>query len=100
MRLAAVYTYIENLPFMESNNHGWIEEYCETCGICVKQCPPKAIRDESVSHETGRITHISQQDCFEYFAQFYGCSICVKVCPFSEAGDTYERLKDVVQKRS
>jgi epoxyqueuosine reductase len=100
VRLAAVYTTIENLPFSESNIHGWIEDYCEVCGICVRQCPPNAIRDESVTHETGRITHISQQDCFEYFAQYYGCSVCIKVCPFSESSDAYYRLRKIVNKVS
>ena len=96
VRLAAVYTNIGNLPFAVSNNHGWIEDYCEICGICVKQCPPEAIRDASVTHETGRITRIFQQDCFEYFAQYYGCSMCVKVCPFSESTDAYNRLRNVL----
>jgi epoxyqueuosine reductase QueG len=100
VRLAAVYTSIKNLPFVDSNVHGWIDEYCKTCGICINQCPPQAILEGTVTHDTGRVTNIKQQECFEYFAQYYGCSICVKVCPFSKAGDTYERLKAVVEKRS
>jgi Pyruvate/2-oxoacid:ferredoxin oxidoreductase delta subunit len=99
VRLAAVYTSIENLPFMDSNEHGWIDEYCKSCGICIKQCPPQAILEGTVTNDTGRVTNIKQQECFEYFAQYYGCSICVKVCPFSKAGDTYERLKAVVEKK-
>ncbi|MBY8997225.1 MAG: epoxyqueuosine reductase [Candidatus Thorarchaeota archaeon] len=99
VRLAAVYTGIENLPFADSNDHGWIDEYCKICGLCIKQCPPQAILKGNVTHDTGRITNIKQQDCFEYFAQFYGCSICVKACPFSKAGDTYERLKAVTEKK-
>jgi len=95
LRLAAVYTNITNLPFVDSNPHGWIEDYCKTCRICVQECPPEAILDESESHDTGRVTHISQQECFEYFAQYYGCSICVKVCPFSNP-NAYDRLKSVV----
>lgn len=98
LRLAAVYTNIGNLPFADSNMHGWIEDYCKVCGICVQQCPPKAILDESVTHETGRITHISQQKCFEYFAQHYGCSVCVKVCPFSKSADAYDRLKTIIDR--
>ena len=98
VRLAAVYTSIGNLPFAESNIHGWVEDYCETCGICVQQCPPEAILDESIAHETGLITRISQQGCFEYFAQYYGCSVCVKVCPFSKSADAYNRLRTVVEK--
>jgi epoxyqueuosine reductase QueG len=100
VRLAALYTSIENLPFADSNDHGWIEDYCKICGICINQCPPKAILEEKTIHDTGRETNIKQQECFEYFAQYYGCSICIKVCPFSKAGDTYERLKAVVEKRT
>ena len=99
VRLAAVYTSIQDLPFAETNDHDWIDEYCKICGICIKQCPPQAILEEAVTHDTGRITNITQQSCFEYFTQFYGCSVCVKVCPFSKAGDTYERLKAVLEKR-
>ena len=97
VRLAAVYTSIQNLPFAVTNDHGWIDEYCKTCGQCTKDCPPQAILEEVVTHDTGRVTRVKQQSCFKYFAQFYGCSICIKVCPFSKAGDTYERLKVVTK---
>lgn len=99
VRLAAAYTSIENLPFADSNDHQWIDTYCDICGLCIKHCPPKAILEKSIFHDTGRITKISQQDCFEYFAQYYGCSVCIKVCPFSSSGETYEQLKKAVKKK-
>jgi epoxyqueuosine reductase len=99
VRLAAVYTSIENLPFADSNDHQWIDIYCDICGICIKHCPPKAILEKSIFHDTGRITKISQHDCFKYFAQYYGCSVCVKVCPFSSSVEAYEQLKKVVKKK-
>jgi ferredoxin len=68
VRLAAVYMNVKNLPFKESNIHQWISDYCNVCGICIKKCPPKAILDNTIFHHSGQITHISQQDCFEYFA--------------------------------
>ena len=98
VRLAAVYTSIQNLPYAESNDHEWIEEYCKICGLCIEECPPHAILDESVTQGTGRVTNIKQRECFEYFAQYYGCSVCVKACPFSKAGDTYKLLKDAIEK--
>ena len=100
VRLAAVYTNIENLPYTESDTHGWIDDYCKVCGVCSRQCPPKAILDEPVIHETGRITHVSQRGCFEYFAQYYGCSVCIKVCPFSQRDDAYDRLRAIVNQFS
>jgi epoxyqueuosine reductase len=98
VRLAAVYTSIQNLPFSDGNVHDWIDEYCNVCGLCIKQCPTNAILDEPVVHQTGIITHTKQRACFEYFARFYGCSVCVKACPFSKAGDTYQRIKAVVER--
>ena len=100
VRLAAVYTSIKNLPFSKSSDHEWITEYCNMCKICIRNCPPKTILENSILHDSGRITKISQQDCFEYFAQYYGCSVCVKVCPFSGNVDAYERLKKAVEKKS
>ena len=97
VRLAAVYTNIENLPFSGSNPHGWIEDYCKKCGLCALQCPPKAILDEPVVSDNGLITHISQRECFEYFAQYYGCSVCIKACPFSMGRDAYQRLHTIFQ---
>lgn len=99
VRLAAVYTSIQNLPLADSNDHDWVDKYCKICGLCIKQCPPQAILDGTVTHSTGRITNIKQQECFEYFAQYYGCSVCVKACPFSEGPDAYDRLKQVLEKR-
>jgi len=99
IRLAAVYTSIQNLPDSKENNHTWIGEYCKVCGLCIKQCPPQAILEETVMHDTGIKTDIIQQDCFEYFIQNYGCSVCIKACPFSNGIDAYERLKGVVEER-
>ncbi|MCK5390150.1 MAG: epoxyqueuosine reductase, partial [Candidatus Thorarchaeota archaeon] len=84
VRLAAVYTSIENLPFAEQNDHSWIADYCSSCGLCIRGCPPRAILNESIVHDSGQTTNIKQAECFEYFLQYYGCSICIKVCPFSK----------------
>ncbi len=84
VRLAAVYTSIENLPFAEQNDHSWIADYCSSCGLCIRGCPPRAILNESIIHDTGQTTNIKQAECFEYFLRNYGCSLCIKVCPFSK----------------
>ena len=96
VRLAAVYTDITNLPNVDSKGLPWIDHYCKSCGRCIKECPAKAILEERVFHDNGRFTDIEQQTCFEYFAQNYGCSVCVKVCPFSKGPDMYDRLKNTI----
>jgi epoxyqueuosine reductase QueG len=92
VRLAAVFTSIEDLPFSERNKHAWVAEYCETCKICIKKCPPKALYGSPVDHGNGQITYVENDLCFPYFSDYYGCSVCVSVCPFNHV--PYENLKD------
>ena len=91
VRLAAVFTNITNLPFATENSHEWVPEYCATCGNCIKNCPPKAIYEKPIKRENGLLTHIENEKCFPYFASNYGCTICIRVCPFSTTG--YDKLK-------
>ena len=91
VRLAAVFTSIENLPFAENNEHQWIEKYCDRCGRCVSRCPPKAILDEPIV-QGERKTHIERDACFPYFVQYYACTICVRVCPFSR--QSYSAIRE------
>ena len=39
----------------------------------------------------GQITYVSNERCFPYFSDYYGCSVCIAVCPFSRSG--YGRVK-------
>ena len=91
VRLAAIFTSIENLPFGTGNKHRWVEEYCAACQVCVRKCPVGAILPEPERHGNGQITYVSNERCFPYFSDNYGCSVCIAVCPFSRSG--YERVK-------
>ena len=84
VRLAAVFTSIEDLPDTATDEHAWIEDFCRECVKCVRQCPPAAINEEPVRHETGRVTWIDSKRCLPYFVRNHGCSICIKVCPFHQ----------------
>lgn len=84
VRLAAVFTSIEDLPDTATDEHAWIEDFCRGCVKCVRQCPPAAINEEPVRHESGRVTWIDADRCLPYFVRHNGCSICIRVCPFHE----------------
>lgn len=90
VRLAAVYTSIENLPVCEKNEHSWVTDFCQNCMVCIKDCPPKALYNRPVDHKNGQITYVDNDLCFPYFAENYGCSVCIKVCPFNQV--SYETL--------
>ena len=90
-RLAVVFTSIENLPFKKENPHLWIKDYCAKCGKCVKKCPAEAIYDNPQPLEYGDQKYIDSNKCLEYFSNNYGCSVCIKECPFTT--NSYEKIK-------
>jgi NAD-dependent dihydropyrimidine dehydrogenase PreA subunit len=105
MRLAAVFTSIENLPFFEGGNehqgdnehragnaHAWVEDYCRTCGQCVRRCPTGAILEQPLERDNGLLMCMDAEKCFPYFMEHHGCSVCIKVCPFNRVG--YEAIKE------
>jgi ferredoxin len=96
VRLAAVFTSIENLPVPSGDNpHEWIGEFCDHCRLCVRKCPVDAIYTKPIVHEDGRITCVDDAKCLPFFATHDGCSICVAVCPFNKLG--YERLHETAR---
>ncbi|MFX1474226.1 MAG: hypothetical protein ACFFCO_01945 [Promethearchaeota archaeon] len=105
VRLAPVFIEHPYFEFTDHRDHDWIEAYCELCQRCERECPGQAINSEktvAIDNVPGigaLRTCIDRIRCFEFFSKTLGCSVCVKVCPFSEGGDIYERLKAVVQKR-
>ncbi|MGD8623862.1 MAG: 4Fe-4S dicluster domain-containing protein, partial [Anaerolineae bacterium] len=73
------------------NEHQWVEEYCAACQICIHKCPAEAIMPEPARQENGHITCVINERCFPYFSDWYGCSVCIAVCPFNHT--PYHRLK-------
>ena len=92
VRLAAVFTEIDNLPVYEGDEHAWVLDFCEVCRKCIRDCPPDAFYDHPIEHDNGLITVLDNEKCFPYFAKNHGCSICIKVCPFNQ--QSYDKIKD------
>ncbi|MHA1298725.1 MAG: 4Fe-4S double cluster binding domain-containing protein [Candidatus Helarchaeota archaeon] len=91
-RLSMIATDASPLPEKKSQKFG-IREYCKTCGACVKACPGQAILpfDKKIKSSDGKyLQNIIGDKCFPYFFKYHGCSICLKVCPFSNIG--YEKI--------
>jgi Pyruvate/2-oxoacid:ferredoxin oxidoreductase delta subunit len=92
VRLGAIFASIENLPFSTQNDHQWVEDFCTACQVCVGKCPVEAIMPEPVRRDNGHITYVINERCFPYFSDYYGCSVCIKVCPFNHT--PYENIKE------
>ena len=94
LRIAAVYTDIENLPFAEDNPHMWIKDFCQSCNRCVRLCPANAIYEKNilVNGNPDTQTSIDNTKCAVPFANNYGCTVCVKECTFFN--NDYATVKD------
>jgi NAD-dependent dihydropyrimidine dehydrogenase PreA subunit len=90
-RIAVVYTSIENLPRTETNQYEWIRDYCRTCAHCINVCPGNAIYRYPQKGPGATVTHMDRERCLPYFYRLYGCSWCIKECPFNSI--EYESLK-------
>ncbi|WP_113671785.1 4Fe-4S dicluster domain-containing protein [Vallitalea guaymasensis] len=91
LRIAAVYTDIENLPFSQENPHMWVKDFCDKCNKCVRSCPAGAIYEKAVTVGNDKMPTrcIDYTKCAVPFANDYGCTVCVKSCSFFN-GDYYK----------
>lgn len=99
-RLAAIYIDKKYFNFTDSSQNDWIEFYCEPCGICVDKCPGDAINEEKIINVDyiegfGQLkTCIDVLKCYKHFILNFGCSVCIKSCPFSIGNEIYYRIKE------
>ena len=93
-RFAAVFTNLV-LPVESSNSHEWVREFCKSCGKCIRACPCNAIREECVPTKSGYSSCVETGKCLLYLVTHFGCSICIKECPFTSVG--YDRIKQAFE---
>lgn len=87
VRLAVIFTSIENFELCEDNPHKWIKDFCQNCGQCIKKCPQEAIAMPEGSLDIREYKHVNSGKC----ATVGGCADCMKVCPFNKA--PYEKIR-------
>jgi epoxyqueuosine reductase QueG len=102
-RIAPIFIEGKVFEYTDNKEHTWIEEWCNSCGKCQRNCPSEAIMSQpeiSIKNVSGigaTKTCIDRDKCFPYFNKTVGCSICIKVCPFSKGRKAYNRLKNIVE---
>ena len=87
LKVSAILTTIENLPFSEENSHKWIKDYCMRCNKCIKACPEKALTE---NNDILAKTNIDDAKCI---GCSQGCTYCIEACPFFEKGYDYVKKK-------
>lgn len=63
-----------------------VDDLCTRCRVCMKECPPDAIFNEKQVVRGKEKWYVDFDKCTPFFADNYGCAICLEVCPWSEPG--------------
>ena len=100
-RIAPIYIELPIFSFTDKDPaiFSWIERYCNLCKRCFEECPGDAIQETKTIYndqiETiGRLARcLDPIKCHPHFSKFEGCSICVKVCPFSKGNGIYQIIE-------
>lgn len=59
------------------------DEFCATCQICTRECPPGAITDHKQMVRGVERWYVDFDKCIPYFAESASCGICIAVCPWT-----------------
>jgi epoxyqueuosine reductase len=59
------------------------DEFCLTCQICTRECPPAAIADHKQMVRGVERWYVDFDKCIPYFAESASCGICIAVCPWT-----------------
>jgi epoxyqueuosine reductase QueG len=81
VRLAGVTTDMPLVPTAEDRFGA--DEFCASCQICARECPPGAIADEKQMVRGVTRWYVDFDKCIPYFAEAASCGICIAVCPWT-----------------
>ncbi len=95
-RLAGVATELPLLP--DRPDAFGADDFCLSCQVCAAACPPAAIADDKRWVRGVEKWYVDFDRSMPYFADNYGCGICIAVCPWSKPG-TAPRLADKMTRR-
>jgi len=59
------------------------DEFCASCQICTRECPPEAITDQKQMVRGVNRWYVDFDKCIPYFAEAASCGICIAVCPWT-----------------
>ena len=104
-RITPIFIEDKIFEFTDNKDHIWIEDFCRNCRRCEKSCPTQAIYSEKqptiqdIPGINQTRTCIDRLKCYEYFSKTLGCSICLRVCPFSKGEEAYQKLKNNLENK-
>jgi len=68
-----------------------IQDFCEKCQKCARNCPAQAIPYDRKKEENGSLRWIlDREECYRYWRKGgTDCAVCIHVCPFSKPNNPF-----------
>lgn len=63
-----------------------IQAFCQVCQVCVNRCPGRALMKEKIWWRGVEKNKVAYGRCRPVMARYYGCAVCMKVCPIQKYG--------------
>ncbi len=80
-------TVLTNMPLVadEPVDIG-VDEFCTSCQLCTKHCPPDAISREKQLVRGEMKWFVDFDKCIPFWNDHDGCAICLSACPWARPG--------------
>lgn len=75
------------------------DEFCTSCQVCTKACPPGAISPEKQMVRGTEKWYVNFDKCIPYFGETLSCGICLAVCPWSRPGVAGNLIQKLARRR-
>jgi epoxyqueuosine reductase len=81
VRLAGVTT---DMPLVTTSADPFgADEFCKSCQVCTRACPPGAISEEKQMVRGVERWFVNFDKCIPAFTELAGCAICIAECPWT-----------------
>ena len=97
-RLAVVTT---DLPLETgSPDEFGVDDMCKNCRLCEDVCPPGAISPDKQTVRGVSKWYVDFDKCIPFFAESFGCGVCVVACPWSRPGVADNLLHKLARRKT
>lgn len=76
------------------------DDFCSSCQVCTKACPPGAISPEKQTVRGVEKWYVDFDKCIPYFGEALGCGICIGRCPWSRPGTAPKLAEKMLARRA
>jgi len=84
-----------DLPLIPDKPGVWgIQEFCQKCQKCARNCPSQAIPQKEKTEENGVLKWVlKREECYRFWRKVgTDCAVCIYVCPYSKPANIFHNL--------